>query len=96
MQVVLRSATRKEVRETSGAGIVSLFAEFVVDAGDIVDWALAGLGMGKPAILPVLPDGGESKASEVARQEMSLCLSLRSGLLGIPQCNSSFGLFRAL
>ena len=56
VQAVLPGATRTELWERAGTDIASLPPEMLMEAGEMVDAALAGLDLGEPVTIPSLPD----------------------------------------
>jgi short-subunit dehydrogenase len=56
VQAVLPGATRTEIWERSGMDLSTFPAEIVMDAGDLVDAALAGLDRGESVTIPPLAD----------------------------------------
>jgi short-subunit dehydrogenase len=77
VQAVLPGATRTEIWERSGGDINSLPAEMVMEAGEMVDAALAGLDQGELVTIPSLPDAGDWKRFEEARAALGPKLSLQ-------------------
>ncbi len=75
VQAVLPGATRTEIWERSGGDINALPAEMVMDAGEMVDAALAGLDQGEVVTIPALPDAGDWKRFEEARGALGPNLS---------------------
>lgn len=54
VQAVLPGATRTEIWDRSGASVDAMPAEMLMEVGDLVDAALAGLDMGEPVTIPPL------------------------------------------
>ena len=77
VQAVLPGATRTEIWERSGKDIDAFPAEMVMDAGDLVDAALLGLGRGEEVTIPPLADEGQWNAYHAARLAMGPGLSRR-------------------
>jgi short-subunit dehydrogenase len=77
VQAVLPGATRTEIWERSGKDIDAFPAEMVMDAGDLVDAALVGFDRRETITIPPLPDEGQWKALNEARQAMGPNLSKR-------------------
>lgn len=77
VQAVLPGATRTEIWERSGGDINALPAEMVMDAGEMVEAALAGLDQGEVVTIPALPDAGDWKRFEEARGLLGPNLSLQ-------------------
>jgi short-subunit dehydrogenase len=78
VQAVLPGATRTEIWERSGGDINALPAEIVMDAGEMVDAALAGLDQGELVTIPSLPDAADWKRFEDARAALGPNLSLQN------------------
>lgn len=77
VQAVLPGATRTEIWERSGKDVDAFPAEMVMDAGDLVDAALLGLGRGEDVTIPPLADEGQWDAYHAARLAMGPGLSRR-------------------
>jgi len=77
IQAVLPGATRTEIWERSGKDIDSFPAEWVMEAGDLVDAALLGFDRGETITIPPLADEGQWTALEAARHAMDGKLSNR-------------------
>jgi short-subunit dehydrogenase len=77
VQAVLPGATRTEIWERSGGDIGALPTEIVMDAGEMVDAALAGLDQGELVTIPSLPDAADWKRFEDARAALRPNLSLQ-------------------
>ncbi|KII30988.1 SDR family NAD(P)-dependent oxidoreductase [Pseudomonas fluorescens] len=75
IQAVLPGVTRTEIWERSGIDASGIPAEMVMDAGEMVDAALAGLDQGELITIPSLPDAGEWHAFVAARHVMAPNLS---------------------
>ena len=75
VQAVLPGATRTEIWERSGGDVNSLPAEMVMDAGEMVDAALAGWDQGELVTIPSLPDAADWKRFEDARAALGPNLS---------------------
>lgn len=67
VQAVLPGATASDFWDISGVPISSVPAEIVMQAGEMVDAALAGLDLGETVTLPALPDMAAWAAYEGAR-----------------------------
>jgi short-subunit dehydrogenase len=78
VQAVLPGATRTEIWERSGGDIDALPAEIVMDAGEMVDAALAGLDQRELVTIPSLPDAADWKRFEDARAALGPNLSLQN------------------
>ena len=79
IQVVLPGAVQTPMWEKGGIDIVSaLPGEMLMDAGEMVDAALAGLDNGENVTIPSLPDVAEWEAYESARQAMLPKLSRKT------------------
>ena len=78
VQAVLPGVTRTEIWERSGIDASGIPAEMVMDAGEMVDAALAGLDQGELITIPSLPDAGEWQAFVAARMVMAPNLSRSS------------------
>lgn len=66
-QAVLPGATRTELWGRAGADIANMPPEMLMEAGEMVDAALAGLDLGEPVTIPALPDGADWEAFQAAR-----------------------------
>jgi short-subunit dehydrogenase len=75
VQAVLPGATRTEIWERSGKDIDTLMAGKVMEAGDLVDAALAGFDKGETVTIPPLPDEDQWEAYTEARLAMAPNLS---------------------
>jgi short-subunit dehydrogenase len=78
IQAVLPGVTRTEIWERSGIDASGIPAEMVMEAGEMVDAALAGLDQGELITIPSLPDAGEWQAFVAARHVMAPNLSRSS------------------
>jgi short-subunit dehydrogenase len=78
VQAVLPGVTRTEIWERSGIDASGIPAEMVMEAGEMVDAALAGLDQGELITIPSLPDEGEWQAFVRARHVMAPNLSRSS------------------
>lgn len=67
VQAVLPGATRTELWGRAGTDIASLPPEMLMEAGEMVDAALAGLDLGEPVTVPALPDAADWEAFQAAR-----------------------------
>ena len=67
VQAVLPGATASDFWDISGVPLSGVPAEIVMQAGDMVDAALAGLDLGETVTLPALPDMAAWTAYEGAR-----------------------------
>ncbi|WP_044870315.1 SDR family oxidoreductase [Pseudomonas sp. LFM046] len=76
VQVVLPGATRTEIWERSGTGIGNIPQEILMEVGEMVDAALAGLDQGELVTIPALPDKGDWDRFTAARFHMAPNLSL--------------------
>ncbi|WPB56958.1 SDR family NAD(P)-dependent oxidoreductase [Xylophilus sp. GOD-11R] len=77
VQAVLPGATRTEIWDRSGGSIDALPADMLMEVGDLVDAALAGLDMGEAVTIPPLPSLEGWQAMEDARLALAPRLSLR-------------------
>lgn len=77
VQVVLPGATRTEIWDRSGASVDALPAEMLMEVGDLVDAALAGLDLGETVTIPPLPSLEGWRQMEDARRGLAPQLSLR-------------------
>jgi len=68
VQAVLPAATRTEIWERSGRDVNKLPA--VMEAGELVDAALAGFDRRETTTIPSLPDAGQWTSHETARKAM--------------------------
>jgi len=75
VQAVLPGVTRTEIWERSGFDASGIPAEMVMEAGEMVDAALAGLDQGELVTIPSLPDAGDWQAFVAARHVMAPNLS---------------------
>ncbi len=78
VQVVLPGATRTEIWERSGTGIESIPQEILMDVGEMVDAALAGLDQGELVTIPSLPEKEDWDRFTAARFHMAPNLSRSS------------------
>ncbi|HSV13638.1 MAG TPA: SDR family NAD(P)-dependent oxidoreductase, partial [Tepidisphaeraceae bacterium] len=76
VQAVLPGATRTEIWGKAGIDVAAMPADRVMDAGEMVDAALAGLDMGETVTIPSLPDMTEWSRFDDARLAMGPNLSL--------------------
>lgn len=77
VQAVLPGATRTEIWERSGKDVDAMPAEMVMDAGDLVDAALAGFDRGEAVTIPPLHDLADWDAMQAARLRLQPQLSRR-------------------
>ena len=70
VQVVLPGAIRTGMWEKAGTDVATLPPDILMDAGDLVDAALAGLDSDENVTFPSLPDLADWDAYELARQNM--------------------------
>ena len=75
IQAVLPGVTRTEIWERSGIDASQIPADMVMDAGEMVDAALAGLEQGELVTVPSLPDAADWDAFVAARHVMAPNLS---------------------
>jgi short-subunit dehydrogenase len=75
IQAVLPGVTRTEIWERSGIDASHIPAEMVMEAGEMVDAALAGLDQGELITIPSLPDAADWDAFVAARHVMAPNLS---------------------
>ncbi|HWK97216.1 MAG TPA: SDR family oxidoreductase [Pseudolabrys sp.] len=68
VQAVLPAATRTEIWERSGRDVTKI--EGVMEAGELVDAALAGFDKRETVTIPPLPDAGQWEAFNAARLAM--------------------------
>ena len=76
VQAVLPGATRTELWGKAGIDVATLPADRVMDAGEMVDAALAGLDMGEAVTIPSLPDPADWARFVEARLALGPNLSL--------------------
>ncbi|MDM4768919.1 SDR family oxidoreductase [Solimonas sp. SE-A11] len=76
VQAVLPGATRTPIWDQPGTSAESLPPEMVMEAGDMVDAALAGLDQGEIVTIPSLPDAANWAAYDARRLAMAPHLSL--------------------
>jgi short-subunit dehydrogenase len=77
-QAVLPGATATEFWDAAGMPIDRLPRQFVMEADDVVDAAIAGLDQGELVTIPSLPDIADWEAYEAARQSLIPNLSRSS------------------
>jgi len=77
VQAVLPGATRTEIWARSGKDVDAFPPEMVMDAGDLVDAALAGLDAGETVTIPPLADEAQWTSYQAARLAMGPNLSRR-------------------
>ncbi|QJU56610.1 SDR family oxidoreductase [Sphingomonas sp. AP4-R1] len=77
VQAVLPGATRTEIWERSGKDVNAFPAEWVMEAGDLVDAALVGFDKGETVTIPPLADEDQWIAFDTARKAMAPNLSRR-------------------
>jgi short-subunit dehydrogenase len=77
IQAVLPGATRTEIWERSGKDVNQLPVDWVMEAGDLVDAALAGFDRGEVVTIPPLADAGQWESMQNARLAMAPNLSNR-------------------
>lgn len=77
VQAVLPGATRTELWAKGGIDINTLPQEVVMETGDMVDAALAGLDQGERVTIPALPDPADWIAFKTARAALGPNLSHR-------------------
>jgi short-subunit dehydrogenase len=75
VQVVSPGVTRTEIWERSGMDLANLPAAMIMDAGEMVDAALAGLDRGELVTIPSLPDAADWAAYDAARGKLAPNLS---------------------
>jgi short-subunit dehydrogenase len=75
VQVVLPGVTRTEIWERTGIDVSSLPASMIMEAGEMVDAALAGLDRGELVTIPSLPDAADWDAFIAARARLGPNLS---------------------
>lgn len=78
VQVVLPGAIRTALWEKGGIDIASLPENILMDPGEMVDAALAGLDNGERVTIPSLPDAADWEAYEAARKVLLPNLSRKS------------------
>jgi short-subunit dehydrogenase len=67
VQAVLPGVTRTEIWASTGRDVGAMPREIVMEPGDMVDAALAGLDLGETVTIPSLPDAGGWERLEAAR-----------------------------
>jgi uncharacterized protein len=77
VQVVLPGNTRTEIWTRSGVDLESIPPDTVMEVGEMVDAALAGLDLGELVTIPSLPDTGDWDAFTQARLRLAPHLSRR-------------------
>lgn len=75
VQAVLPGATRTEIWERAGVDVDKFPAEMVMEVGEMVDAALAGLDQGELITIPALPERADWDAFAAARQRLQPNLS---------------------
>jgi len=75
VQAVLPGATRTEIWERAGIDIGKFPASMIMESGDMVDAALAGLDLGETVTIPSLPDMADWDAFSAARAKLGPNLS---------------------
>ncbi len=75
VQVVLPGAASSTFWETEGMPVSNLPADRVMPVGEMVDAALAGLGLGELVTIPSLPHMADWDALEAARRKLTPRLS---------------------
>jgi short-subunit dehydrogenase len=76
IQAVLPGATATNFWDAAGGSLEQLPSNIVMQSGDLVDAALAGLDQGELVTIPSLPDAADWDAYEAARQRLVPNLSL--------------------
>jgi short-subunit dehydrogenase len=77
VQAVLPGVTRTALWDGSGVELNSLPAEMIMEAGEMVDAALAGFDQGERVTVPSLPDAGDWQRLDKVRQDLRPNLSHR-------------------
>jgi uncharacterized protein len=77
IQAVLPGATRTEIWERSGKDLANIPADMLMEAGDLVDAALAGFDRGETVTIPPLRDVTQWESMQQARLAMGPNLSRR-------------------
>ena len=77
IQAVLPGFTRTEIFDRAGVGIHVINPEMLMEAGDMVDAALAGFDLSETVTIPSLSDAGLWAAMESARWALAPHLSLK-------------------
>ncbi|HTH39163.1 MAG TPA: SDR family NAD(P)-dependent oxidoreductase, partial [Rhodocyclaceae bacterium] len=75
VQAVLPGITRTEIWERTGLATDQLPASMIMEAGELVDAALAGLDQGETITIPSLPDPADWEAFVAARNRLGPNLS---------------------
>ncbi len=75
VQAVLPGATRTEIWQRAGIDISGLPADMIMETGEMVDAALAGLDLGELVTIPALPDAGDWERLNGARLALAPNLS---------------------
>jgi len=75
VQAVLPGATRTDIWAKSGVDLASLPQEMLMETGEMVDAALAGLDQGELVTIPSLPDAAAWERLEAARLALGPNLS---------------------
>ncbi|AIL60628.1 SDR family NAD(P)-dependent oxidoreductase [Pseudomonas alkylphenolica] len=78
VQAVLPGVTRTEIWERSGLDVAQIDPQMVMEAGEMVDAALAGLDSGELVTIPSLPDAAHWQAFIKARDTLRPNLSRSS------------------
>ncbi len=77
VQAVLPGITRTEIWERTGMDVAQLPADMVMEAGELVDAALAGFDQGETVTIPSLPDPADWDAFVAVRNRLGPNLSHR-------------------
>lgn len=75
VQAVLPGATRTPLWASAGVDVATLPAEMLMDVGEMVDAALAGLDMGELVTIPSLPEAADWARLDAARLALGPNLS---------------------
>lgn len=89
VQAVLPGATRTEIWERSGKDVNSMPVDMVMEAGDLVDAALAGLDQGEVVTIPPLQDESMWTELNARRLAMAPHLSKREPALRYRPANAA-------
>ncbi len=85
VQAVLPGATRTEIWERAGMDVSTFPPAMVMEVGEMVDAALAGLDQGELVTIPSLPDPADWQRFEASRQALGPNLSRNTAAIRYKQ-----------